>query len=263
MKIKKYIPTALSVLGACGVIATAILTAKATNKSKDILEKENLTTFEKAKHSSRNYIPAACIGLGTVTCIIVSNIMSMKYQAAIIGASNLITESFNEYKSKVKELYGEEAHRNVVNAIMVEKAEDVDLYCMNFMDTSSLDFGAKEARHTFYLECSDVFFESTISQVLQAEYHLNRNFMYSGYASLGELHDFLGINKDNIPDVGWNMELMDKSNRYYWTSEDGIFWIDFNNYIAKDLPIPEWIDKNQEIYVIGTVFHPELHYDEY
>ena len=263
MKIKKYIPTALSVLGACGVIATAVLTARATNKSKDILEKEDLSKFQKAKSASRNYIPAACVGLGTVTCIVTSNILSLKYQAAIISASSFVVDSFNDYKHKVKEIYGEEAHQNIVNAIMVEKAENKDLHYCDICGYGSLDFGTDEPKHIFYLACSDVFFESTITQVIQAEYHLNRNYMLRGYAPLVELHDFLGIHTEDVPEVGWNMALQEKTMHYYWDTEDGIYWIDFNHYVAKDMDIPDWIDKDREIYVIDTPYYPEVHYDEY
>lgn len=263
MKLRKYIPTILSIIGVGGVIATSALTAKATLKSKDIFEKEDLTKFEKAKNASRNYIPAVCIGLGTATCIITANILNIKNQAAIISASGFIADSFTTYKSKVKELYGEEAHQNIVNAIMVEKAEDKKIYYADICGNGCLEFGNKEEKHVFYLTCADIFFESTVTKVIQAEYHLNRNYMLRGFAPLAELYEFLGLNPNDIPDIGWNMELQDRAENLGWASEDGLYWIDFDHHIAKDLDLPEWIDKNREVYVIDTPFYPEPHYDEY
>lgn len=49
----------------------------------------------------------------------------------------------------------------------------------------------------FYDGYSQRYFESKISQVLQAEYHLNRNFAIGADVTLNDFYLFLGI--DRIP----------------------------------------------------------------
>ena len=73
----------------------------------------------------------------------------------------------------------------------------------------------------FFDEYSGRFFESTIEQVVIAEYSLNRNFTQRGYAYLNEFYEFLGLEKTDFGQtVGWVIE-------------DEIYWIDFNHRMAK------------------------------
>lgn len=106
-----------------------------------------------------------------------------------------------------------------------------------------------EPTYIFYLTSSDTFFESRLSKVLEAEYHLNRNFGLGGDVSLNNLHEFLGIKtRDELKDLGW------------WLNDDMI-WIDFNHYKAENLDIPEWVSSDKTILVIEPIIEPHT-YDE-
>lgn len=108
-----------------------------------------------------------------------------------------VSQSYKEYTDKVKELYGEETHKTIMEAIVKEKCKDVSLRTTGFLDDSTLDFDAdgsdSEVHHTFYDQFSNRYFESTVSKVLQAEYHLNRNFaIRGGDGTVNEFYEFLG-----------------------------------------------------------------------
>ena len=50
----------------------------------------------------------------------VPNVLSKRQQAALTSAYALLNDSYNNYKDKLKELYGEEAHQKIVDAIAAE-----------------------------------------------------------------------------------------------------------------------------------------------
>lgn len=61
--------------------------------------------------------------MGTSACVLTSHILDKKYEASILAASQIVSNSFNEYRMKNIEVNGEEAHQNVVNAIVAQKAD--------------------------------------------------------------------------------------------------------------------------------------------
>lgn len=248
---KKNSSTILTCIGAVGVIATTTMAVKETPKALRMIEEiqreqdEPLTTIEKVKISAPVYIPSFIVGAATITCIFGANMLNRRQQAALTSAYAFIDSSYREYKNKLKELYGEETHEEIVNAIAVEKANDVYIHSNFVCDTCNL--AAEEHSggiKTFYDEYSQRYFESTIEQVITAEYHLNRNFVLRGYACLNELYSFLGIEPTQYgSEVGWSI------------CDDEIYWIDFNHRKVV-------MDDGLEIYIIEIPYTPSVEYQE-
>lgn len=216
--------TILTIIGGVGVVGTAVMTAKATPKALALMEEakvekgEELTTWETVKVAGPAYIPAVAVGASTLLCIFGANILDRRSQAALTSAYALIDNAYKEYKNKLKELYGEEAHNKIVDAIAVEKAEDVRVANYNltsYCDLAIVD-GTSEPR-LFYDEYANRFFETTVEQVMNAEYHLNRNFALRGYVYLNEFYEFLGL------------EPTDYGSKVGWSVDDEFYWIDFNH----------------------------------
>lgn len=243
---KRHGSTVLSVAGGIGVVLTAVSAVKATPKALEVLEEaieekgEQLTTIEKVKIAGPKYIPTILIGTGTVACIFGANIMNKRHQAALVSAYTLVDSSFKEYKQKLKELYGEEAHNNVVDAIAVEKV-DRDWGVSGSYFGESCDLANEEACGDpvlFYEENSGRYFESTIEQVLNAMYHINRNYALRGYVYLNEYFEFLGLEGNDYGSVmGWA------------PTDDGEYWIEYN--IRKTV-----LDDGLEVYILETPFEP-------
>lgn len=240
--------TILTIIGGVGVVGTAVFTAKATPKAMALIEDakeekgEELTAWETVKTAGPVYIPAIAIGTSTLVCIFGANLLNKRSQAAITSAYALIDNAYKEYKGKLKELYGEEAHNKIIDAIAVEKAEDVTVSNYNltsYCDLSVQD-GTSEPR-LFYDEYSNRFFETTVEQVMNAEYHLNRNFVLRGFVYLNEFYEFLGLEPtDYGSKVGWSI------------NDDCIFWIDFNHRKAL-------LDNNTlEAVIIETPWGPSI-----
>lgn len=242
---KKHASTILTIAGGVGLVATAVTAVKATPKAMALLEKaekekgEDLTKIEKITVAGPSYIPTILIGAGSLACIFGANILNKRQQAALLSAYTLVDNSFKQYKNKLKELYGEETHQNVVNAIAVEKAKDVKVTGAYFCETCDLTTSdACGEPILFYEEFSDRYFEATIEQVLNAEYHINRNYALRGYVYLNELYEFLGLEGNDYGSVmGWA------------PTDDGEYWVEFNHRKVV-------LDDGLEVYVIEMPFGP-------
>ena len=252
MFLKRNASTILTCIGGAGVIFTTVTAVKATPKAMTLIEESKhekgreLTTYEVIKTAGRTYIPTILVGIGTLSCIFGASVLSKRQQASLMAAYTLIDTSFKEYKNKVKELYGEETHQEIVNSIMVEKAEDMYFHSAYF--ATSCDLPLEEDRsepRLFYDEYSNRYFETTIEQVLSAEYHLNRNYVLRGYAYLNELYEFLGLSATEYGSVlGWA------------PLDEGMYWIEFNHRKVV-------MDDGLECYILELPFEPRIDFDEY
>ena len=191
---KRHASTILTIAGGVGVVATTVTAIKVTPKALKKLEEvqgekgEELTTVEKIKMVAPTYAPTVLLGVGTIACIFGANVMNKKQQAALVSAYTLVDSSFKQYKHKLKELYGEETHNKIIDSIAVEKV-DPDWSVSGSYFGQSCDLTKEEACGEpvlFYEENSGRYFESTIEQVLNAQYHLNRNYALRGYSYLNE-----------------------------------------------------------------------------
>ena len=93
----------------------------------------------------------------------------------------------------VKQTYGEDAHKKLLDQIYIEHADKQLVYAQNLVGNDVLLPDDDGEIKTFYDHFGDRFFQCTMEQVLQAEYHLNRNFSLRGEASVNEFNSFLGI----------------------------------------------------------------------
>ena len=250
LPVKRYIPTILTCVGAVGLVVTTVVAIKATPKAYEKIEQakkekgDDLTKLEVVKAAAPVYVPTILIGAGTLACMFGANVLNKRQQAALISAYTLIDNSYKEYKKKLVELYGEEVHQNVVDAIAAEKAEEMhitsDCLCA-ICDMSTEDYSDPIL---FYDEYSHRYFEAPIEQVLMAEYHLNRNFVLRGYTTLNEFYEFLGIEQTKEGEV------------LGWAVEDEFYWIDFNH--RKTI-----LDDGLECYIIETPYGPSSDFLEY
>ena len=272
--LKKASPTILTCIGAAGVVATAVLAVKATPKADSLIKADSrrnhdsdpyaATKLEAVKSCWKCYIPAAATGVATIICIFGANTLNKKQQASLASAYALVNRSYSDYKHKLKELYGEDAHKKIMESIAAEKSsmppitatggfsnsslefEDANEEQRLFYDSfsnSSLEFeDANEEQRLFYDSFSKRYFQATISQVLQAEYHINRNMVLGAFVTLNDFYDFLGISHVEGGDV------------VGWLLSDSMYWIDFDNSKAMVDDGP-----NGEIpcYVVDAEFGPQ------
>ena len=246
MFLKKNSATILTVAAAAGVITTSVLSAKAAIKASRVLahkeeEKGEKLTFEETISAVWTiYIPPVVSGMSTIACVFGANILNQRLQASLASAYALIDNSYKEYKAKLKELYGEEAHNNIVDAIAAEKCDEVHISAGGLTSAYTQEIESDAEPRLFYDEYSGRYFETTIDKVLLAEYHLNRNYILRGFARLNEFYEFLGLESTDYGEtVGWDI-----------CGE--IYWIDFNHrkaFIGDD-------NDGFECYIIEMPYYP-------
>lgn len=196
-------------------------------KAHDILEKakeekgSDLTRSETIAIAAKVYIFPIFIGASSIACILGSNILSKHQQKSLASAYAIIAASYSEYKAKVKELYGEKMHQEVIDAIAKEKNIGAHIYSEQLPTNCNL--GLKEDSiepQLFYDEYSSRYFEATIEQVILAEYNLNQIYVLRGYAVLNEFYKFLGLEStDYGSTIGWST-----------FDNDDVQWIEFDHH---------------------------------
>ena len=247
---KRKSATLLTIFGVVGLVATAISSARAAPKAIKLLEEKGLNKetplLEKVKIAAPVYIPTVAIGVSSALCIIGSNILNKRAQAGLIGAYTLIEQTHRSYRRKVRELYGDEADQKIVEELAIERADKIYVSGAYIGQTCNLSLDESTGNLVlFYDNYSKRYFESTVEQVINAEYHLNRNYILRGYSVLNELYDFLGLEPvDFGNDMGWA------------PTDEGEYWIDFNHR-RSTLP------NGKEFYILEMPFGPRLNYDDY
>lgn len=248
---RKHSSALLCLLASGGVVTTAVLAARNAPKANELLKKaaeekeEKLTTLEKIRIAAPAYIPAIVSGATTIICLFSANVLDRKYQASLAGAYGLISSQYKRYSQKVRELCGEEVHKTVMDSIAVEKAEEVTISAPSFFGSHSLEVNdVKEEKLLFYDPFSERYFESTLSRVIQAEYHLNRNLTLGSDVTLNDFYLFLGLDKiESGDDLGWS-----------WY-EDDIPWIDFEHTTSQ-------LDDGTPYVMISIIFGPMALYEQ-
>lgn len=195
-----------------GVILTTILAVKETPKAIRLLEErqkeeDELSKLEKVKTVIPTYIPAIASGLATVTLIFASVLSKSKAGVPVIEACAYLDQAYQKCKKLVKEQKAEEA-------------------------SYSPDKHKSFAEALFYDFHSDRYFWRTMEEVIDAEYHLNRNFVLQGYATLNDFYLFLGLDPiESGDEIGWDI--------LSGLEELGYKWIDFEHELVDESDDPD------------------------
>lgn len=243
--VRKRLPLIFSFVASAGVIATTVVALKTKPKKPS----EDATPKEKAVIYLKTYGPTVVLATSTIACIFGSYALTRKQQAALASAYTMLYTSYNEYQTKVKELYGEETHNAVMDAIVKEKCKEIEITASSGFADSSLsidDRANPEVVRTFYDPISERYFESTLSKVIEAEYHINRNFVLGALITLNDFYEFLGLSPTEYGEtVGWFVS-------------DELYWIDFDHRMVT----LDDSENGMEVCVIYPVYYPRLP-DEY
>ncbi len=232
--VRKHSPTILTVLGTVGVIATGIFAAKETPKAMRKLKKEELrkgeplTVKEKIVVATPVYIPTGVIAASTIACIIGSNVINHQRQAQLMAAYTMVRETLAQYRGEVVKRYGEDVDKEIMSDV-------VRKYC-NYHQIGAT---TPDKIFHFYEPISDQYFDMYERELMDAEYHINRNYVLRGYVTFNEWLEFLGLPAlQNGDDIGWGID-------------SGVCWIDMTHGKIKD-------KKNGEpVYMLDYLYGPD------
>ncbi len=205
----KHSPEILTGIGIAGMITTTVLAVRATPKALELLEEkknedwvDELSPLEVVKTAWRPYVPAAVTGVASVACLIGASSVNAKRNAALATAYKLSETALTEYREKVIETIGEKKEKTVRDKVAEERVKKNPVSKSEVIVTNNgttLCFDPISAR----------YFKSSIDKIKRAENELNKQMLHdiSGYVSLNEFYDELGLDHTSVgDDLGWNVD---------------------------------------------------------
>lgn len=194
---KKHSSLLLSIVSSVGVVTTTALAIKATPKAIQLIEeektkhqKEDLSLLDTVKIAWKPYIPTSISMFSTLICIFGNTYLNYRVQMSLISAYAVLDRSYKEYIEKTKELYGDDADKNIRQQIAKSN------YNSNYIH--------REDTKLFFEFQTMRYFESTIEEVIMAEKELNQELAATGRVSMNDFFRFLHL--DPLPyanHVGW------------------------------------------------------------
>lgn len=265
--LKKYSPEILTAAGVIGAVGSTVLACKATLKVEDILDeakkKSNLINAVHdgeievdAEYTDKDYSkdlivnrtqtavkliklygPAISLGALSITAILGGQHILRKRNVAIMAAYKLCEESFNNYRSRVKDELGEEKDHQFYYGITEETVKDK----VKSKDgkTKTVTKKVEKAPDHLYSQYARFFDEANINWDKSPEQNMyflkmvqnqmNDKLKARGHVFLNEVYDALGFDRSEAGQlVGW---VWNKDNT---EMEAGDGYIDFGIFDGND-----------------------------
>jgi hypothetical protein len=228
-------PEVLTYGGIVGVGATVVLACRATLKASEVLEesRKNVSDIHQAleqcpdKYSEEDakkdlvttwtqtgmkmvklYIPSAALGALSVACIMGGHKVLRKENMALSAAYGALSESYKEYRRRVKSELGEDREREVMHGIKAEVVKETDEDGKEIARTTYNQNNYSASPYArFFDRGNDNWCKSPANSLmfLRAQQAYANNILQSrGYITLNEVYDLIGIPKSEAgQSVGW------------------------------------------------------------
>ena len=239
--VQKHSPEILAGVGVVGTVVSGVMACKATLKLNDILE-ESKETSEKIREVEQNpryekeynhedakkdlavnyaqtamkiaklYAPAVILGSASLGCLLASNDILRKRNAALSAAYMTVDKSFKEYRNRVAERFGDEIEKEIRYGI---KAMEVETTVVNEDGSeTTITEQVKTMDPNLYSDYARFFDEASPCWQNDPEYNLmflksqqqyaNDLLRAKGRLFLNEVYDMLGIDRTKAGQVvGW------------------------------------------------------------
>ena len=241
LKAIKHSPEILAGVGVVGVVGSLVMACKATTKLSDVLEesKEQLDKIKEVaadpayeeKYSQDNakkdttityvqtamkvtklYAPSVILCASSLGCLLASNNILKKRNAALSAAYMTVDKSFKEYRKRVADRFGEEVEKEIRYNIKAEEITKVDEDGNEVTETVKIMDGTDDPNS--YSDYARFFDESCAAWQNDAEYNLTFLKAQQQYANdllkakgrlfLNEVYRMLGIDETKAGQVvGW------------------------------------------------------------
>lgn len=205
--ISRHSPEILTGIGIAGMVTTTILAVKATPKAIKLIEAEKqakhvdtLSPVDTVKTVWKCYIPAAMTGVSSIACLIGSNAINAKRNAALTTVYTLSEMARNEYKEKVIETIGEKKERTIKEKVDAERIKKDPVSKKEVIIT-------EKGTTLCYDHVFGRYFKSDIDIINRAMNKINREIVINMYASLNDFYAELGLSPVEMGyDLGWNID---------------------------------------------------------
>ena len=255
MKFKEFMknnsPTILSTIAVGGLIGTTISAIKETPKVNKLLDEldDDTTKMDKVILLAKGYKFTLLFGGATTMCILGSDILSRAKYERLYSSYVCLANTFQQYRNKIKEVYGEDAETAIINSIRNDKKE------LTNIDEEIL----------LYDPYTDKYIECTMNIFDKARYEANRYYSMYGILNLNEFYLLLKSTKeDRGNELGWSDSLDSEMYGYTWLD----IWLEYEELPKKELQY--YKDSGYDMnnipkgrYVINYGKEPEENYQYY
>lgn len=209
ISVSKHSPEILMAIGITGMITTTVLAVKATPKAlqlmeekKDELEVDSLAPAEVVKATWKCYIPAAVSGIASVACLIGSNSVNAKRNAALATAYKLSETAFAEYRGSVVDVIGEKKEKAVRDKISADKIKENPVTKTEVIVTG-------KGQTLLFEPLSSRYFYSNLDMIMRAQNNLNKTIICDPFDSgitVNEFYEEIGLSPTATGDnLGWKI----------------------------------------------------------
>lgn len=242
--VKKHSPEILIVAGVAGIVASTVMACRATTKLNTIIEpsKNDIATIKDIvahpeklpegktytkKDSQKDltivyartglqlaklYAPSVILGALSITCVVSSNQILRKRNAALAAAYATVDSSFKNYRKNVIDRFGEELDKELKYNIKAKEVEET------VTDEKGKEKTVKKTIHVAdpngYSEYAKFYDDACDGWQKDAEHNLwylkqqqnwaNEKLRSQGYLFLNDVYDMLGIPRTKAGQiVGW------------------------------------------------------------
>lgn len=244
---KHTISIVCSAITCIGIVATAIMAAHETPRAIEIIDdhkleidptgETDLTWQEKVVDYAKGYWKTGVVAGTTIAINIIGCIISNKAYKALLSCSAAAAALGGRYKDKAVELFGKEKARILENELRKEQKDD--------------EFLTK--KFWFHEPVSDLFFQSTLKDVYEAEYEANKRVATEGYVSIGDIFPEIKRKAPKSAEWVWSQD--------YLVCDFGYPWVDFiherkNCMASEDGGIDWHFNDGRETYDIVYGIYP-------
>ena len=195
-------PEILTAIGISGMVTSTVLAVKATPKAMAAIDEQpnDISTKDKVKVCWKYYVPSGTLTILSAACLISSNSISLRRNAALATAYKLSEAALTDYQEKVVETIGEKKEKTIREEIARDKIKDHPYSSTHVFETGYGD--------TLCLDSyTGRYFKTDIESIKQAVNKLNYSLLQHNFISLNDFYFELGLEsvKDG-DDLGWPIE---------------------------------------------------------
>lgn len=207
--LSRHSPEILMGMGIAGMITTTVLAVKATPKAiqlmdirKEELEVDELPPVEVVKTTWKCYVPAVISGVVSIACLIGSNSVNAKRNAALATAYKLSESAFSEYREQTLETIGEKKEKAIRDKVSEKQIEKHPI-------TKSEVIVTGKGQTLCFDPLSSRYFYSSIEKINKAANKLNYDINTNPFDTGVTVNDFyaeIGLPGTMTGDsLGWNL----------------------------------------------------------
>lgn len=241
LKLKKHSPEILLVAGAVGAVTSTVMACKATLKVNEVLEdtKQQINTIHQIssdpamaeKYTEEDskkdlaivytqtavkfiklYGPSVALGVVSLGCMIGSNRILNKRNAALAAAYAAVDKSFKDYRGRVVERFGKQLDKELRYNIKAQEVEEIttDENGKEVVTKSTVEVADPNSYSPYAIvfddgnEGWDPDPERSKFFLIQQQNWANERLKIRGHLFLNEVYDMLGARRTKAgAQVGW------------------------------------------------------------